>query len=158
MVLSLMFFGITCTSRSHHLDEDMDYVCTSGSGRNNSEAVEDHLNKVTDWSTLWEKNAGGGWICGKGNLCHPRAEPCCCGEPRVKMLADLLVSLKPLLNKKIKREEGSRIQPLDHRYNLSALACAFEDHTSNFLFNNMGMAKDKEEDALQFTPSNITLT
>ena len=55
-----MSFGGACTSRNHHLDEDMDYICTSGCGKENREALEDHLNEVTDWSNLWEKNSGGG--------------------------------------------------------------------------------------------------
>ena len=153
-----MSFGGACDSRSHHLTERMDYVCTSGCGKENRELLEFHLNEVTDWNTLWERNSGGGWICSKGNLCHPRASACCCGELRVKFLADLLVSLKPLLDSKVKRTNRSQIQPLDLRYALSYLTRVFEVHTSNWLFDNTGMRKEKEEDALQITPSNINLT
>ena len=74
-----MSFGGSCDSRGHHLDEPMDLVCTSGCGKENREALEDHLNEVTDWDTLWQHNSGGGWICSKGNLCHPRTSACFCG-------------------------------------------------------------------------------
>ena len=155
-----MSFGGSCDSRGHHLDEPMDLVCTSGCGKENREALEDHLNEVTDWNTLWQHNSGGGWICSKGNLCHPRASACCCGELRVKVLADLLVSLKPLLNSKVKRTHRRQIRPLDLRYALSYLARVFEVHTSNWLFDNTGKLndKDKDEDDLLFTPSNTNLT
>ena len=108
-----------------------------------------HLEEVANFSTLWEKNSGGGWVCQKGNLVHPKASVCCCGQTRSEALADLLFSLKPMLTRKLRRELQKQVQPLDLRYALSALCCVFEEHLTTLLFDTLGLARDSEEEALQ---------
>ena len=147
-MLSLASFGGSCYSGSHYLHQKKEAICTSGCARTNREALLDHLDEVTNFSTLWEKNSGGGWICAKGNLVQPRVQMCCCRQKRSEALNDLLFSLAPLLSKKIKRDLRSQVQPLDLRYVLPALCRPFEDHLSSLLFDTIGMARDSKEEAL----------
>ena len=68
-----------------------------------------------------------------------------------------MYSLRPLLSKKIKRDNRSKVHQLDLHYALSALACPFKDHLASLLFDTISMAREGEEDSLQFTASNITI-
>ena len=50
------------------------------------------------------------------------------------------------------------VQSLDLTYALSACTRVFEEHTTTFLFDTLGLRKDSEEEALQLTPSSITIS
>ena len=60
--------------------------------------------------------------------------------------------------KKLRRELRKEVQPLDLRYALSALCQVFEENTTNLLFDTLGLKKDSEEEALELTPSSITIS